>query len=90
MNEGQAEEHHRGDEERVADEKRDDEDADGVRRADAIREPLGRSLRLGLEHGWPRLLVLDGGVETERPGVDGRPGLGLDVHVPAFTRRLRG
>ena len=70
--------------------KRDDEDAHGVRRSDAIREPLGQPFRLGLEHRWSRLLMLYRGVETERPGVDGRPGLGLDVHVPAFTRRTHG
>ena len=52
VNQREAEEHHRGDEQRVPDEERDDEDPDGVVGTDPIREPLGNPSGSRLEHGW--------------------------------------
>ena len=90
MNEREAEEHHRGDEQRVADEERDDEDPNGVlsdRRDSRTARPVPR---VGLEHGRPGCSCSHGRVEPSGRVWTAGPACGLDVHVAAFTRRTHG
>ena len=60
VDQDEAEEHHRRDEQRVAGEERDDEDPHGILRPEPLGEPVGEPVRARLEHrrhGRRRVIV---------------------------------